>query len=291
MLNSTTYSGDSHRGPAAVALFEVSRTPPGLTDTESEPDSEAAWQALCKTQLAKLRSYYVLQAAVRESEIASLPLLREHPDPVSWLANSLEVRFHPGSELMYVRLYGKPGQEEQLKKIVNEVAKAYEEEVLYARTQDRLGKRDLLAQTLNKLRNELTDKTEVYNQLAHEAGASDTESGRIAQELDMRRLDRIENEIMRLENANLEEQTRDSKASNAKFYELRLEQLNKQQAEIEQRILERSRSSADLTGRRRELDQMQRVYDELSIKLNFLDVELNAPPRIRKVQSAVVISN
>jgi beta-lactamase regulating signal transducer with metallopeptidase domain len=286
-LNPGYYSGGSPRGPSALALFEVSRTPPSLANTESEPDSDAAWQVLCKTQLAKLRSYYVLQAAVRNPEIASLPLLREKQDPVAWLAESLDVGFHPGSELMYVRLYGKPGEEEQLRKLVDAVSRAYEDEVLYAQSQAILRKRDLLAAQLNKLENELTNKTNLYYGLEEETGAADTGSGRVAQELDMKRLDRIEDELMRLENAQLELET-SGQPGNTKFYEVRIDQLRKRQAELEHSIRERSQSSVELTTRLREIERLQRVYIEMSTKLEVMDVEANAPARIRKLQEAVV---
>jgi hypothetical protein len=286
-LGSPYYSDDVPQGPSAVALFEVSRTRPSLAETESEPDSDEAWQVLCQTQLAKLRSYYVLQAALRGPEIASLPMVRGQHEPVAWLAKSLDVGFHPGSELMYVRLYGKPGQEEQLKKLVDAVSKAYEDEVVYAESQAPLMKRDLLAQQLNKLEKELTEKTHLYYDLAKEQGAADTGSGRVAQELDMRRLDRIEDELMRLENAQLELET-SGQPENTKFYDVRIAELRKRQRELEQRIIARSQSSVDLTTRLREIERLQRIYNELSTKLEVMDVEANAPPRIRQVQPAVV---
>jgi hypothetical protein len=278
--------GDSNRGPGAVALFEVSRTPPSLANTESEPRSNDGWEILCKTQLAKLKSYYVLQAALRDPDIASLPLIRAQQVPVSWLADSLDVGFHPGSEILYVRLFGKREEIEQLTKIVDAVAKAYEEEVVYADTQRRLNTRDLLAQTLKKLNEELTDKMQLYYDMAKEMGKLEDGGGRVAQEIDLKRLDRIESELMRLENGLLELET-SGQAGNRKFYQQRIDELNKRRNELEDSILARSETSVELVRRSGEIEQLQRLNNELGMRLEVLDVDANAAPRIKQIQPAV----
>jgi beta-lactamase regulating signal transducer with metallopeptidase domain len=279
-------SGDTQKRPGAVALFQVSRTPPSLANTESEPRSDVGWQILCKTQLAKLKSYYVLQAALRDPQIASLPLIRAQQEPVAWLADSLDVGFHSGSEIMYVRLFGKRDEVEQLTKIVDAVAKAYEDEVVFADETQRLTTRDLLAQTLKKLNEELTEKMQLYHDMAKDMGKLESGGGRVAQEIGLRRLDRIEAELMRLENGLLELET-SGQAGNRKFYEQRIAELRKRQEELEASILSRSETSVELVSRSREIEQLQRLNNDLGMRLEVLDVEASAPPRIKKIQTAV----
>jgi hypothetical protein len=278
--------GELQRRPGAVALFQVSRTPPSLANTESEPESDQAWQVLCKTQLAKLKSYFVLSSALKKPEIASLPLVRAQTDPSDWLAVRLEVGFVPGSEIMYVRLSGKRDEVPQLTKLVDAVAEAYEEEVVFSDRAQQLTTRDLLAQTLKKLHEELTDKMQLYHDMAKEMGKLESGGGRVAQEIDLKRLDRIETELMRLENALLELET-SGQAGNQKFYEERIAELHKRQKELESSIIARSETSVELTVRSRELEQLQRIYNALEMKLEVLDVEANAPDRIKKIQPAV----
>jgi hypothetical protein len=224
---------------------------------------------------------------MRNREIASLPLIRQQQDPVGWLAEHLEVGFFPGSELMYVRLSGTRDQVEQLTKLVDAVAKAYEQEVIYAEVQTRLSTRDLLAESVRKLNNELKDKMEMYHELAREQGMIDSGPGHVAQELDLKRLDRIETELMRLENARLELETSGQPGRNMKFYETRISQLSKRQEELEKKVLERSDTSVDLVRRFREVEQLQKLVNEMSVKLEMLDIEANAPRRIKQVQPAV----
>ena len=237
--------GDAQRQPGAVALFQVSRTPPSLANTESEPESDQAWQVLCKTQLAKLKSHFVLSSALRKPDIVSMPLVRSQASPSDWLIDKLEVGFVPGSEIMYVRLSGKRDEIEQLTKLVDAVAEAYEDEVIFADTADQLTTRDLLAQTVKKLNEELTDKMQTYHNMAKEMGKLDSGAGRVAQEIDLKRLDRVETELMRLENGLLKLET-SGQAGNRKFYEQRIAELRKRQEELEQLIIARSESSVEL---------------------------------------------
>jgi hypothetical protein len=65
------------------------------------------------------------------------------------------------------------------------------------------------------------------------------------------------------------------------------EELRKRQMELEASIMSRSETSVELTIRSRELEQLQRIANGMSLKLELLDVEANAPDRIKKRQPAV----
>jgi beta-lactamase regulating signal transducer with metallopeptidase domain len=275
-----------HRTPGAIALFEVSRTQPSVAGSALPVESDAAWEIVCKTQIAKLSSHYVLMAAIRPPEIASLPLVRSQDEPLEWLAKRLEVGFFPGSELLYIRLAGERDEVEQLTKLVDAVARAYEDEVVFAERQTRLSTRDLLAHSLKQLKEELRKKTEMCHAIAREEGKLDSDSSHVAQEIDLKRLDRVEIELMRLENAQLELET-SGQPGNSKFYLQRIEQLRKRQNELEQSIMARSATSIDVSTRLREIEQLQKIVNEMSMKLEFLDIEQNAPSRIRQIQPAM----
>ncbi len=164
--------------------------------------SDAGWEVFCKTQIALLKSHFVLQAAVRDPEIAALPMLASADDPVGFLAQRLEVGFYPGSEIMYVRMGFSHADEatlvKQEYKVVDAVAKAYEDEVLFADKQRQLSASDLLATSNKKLRDEIRMKMEDYQEISREAGLADSGAGQVAQQLDIRRLERVEKELMRL---------------------------------------------------------------------------------------------
>jgi hypothetical protein len=75
----------------------------------------------------------------------------------------LEVGLVPGSEIMYVRLHGKRGQDEQLARLVSAVAQAYAEEVIYNSKSSQLRTRDLLAKNLQGLENEIEHDMALYH--------------------------------------------------------------------------------------------------------------------------------
>jgi hypothetical protein len=131
------------------------------------------------TQLAKLRSYYVLQAAVRNPGIASLVVFANQRDPVAWLQERVETEYVGNSELLAIRLRGPEAHTHALIQIVDAVAKAYEDEVVFADSQTRRATRDLKAGSLTKLQNELLDKTQDLIALKHRLGAKGAQSAQI----------------------------------------------------------------------------------------------------------------
>jgi beta-lactamase regulating signal transducer with metallopeptidase domain len=273
-----------------TALFRVSREQKRLLDGSSS-QSDAGWEVFCKTQIALLKSYFVLQSAVRDPEIAELPMLKSAKDPVGFLAQRLEVGFYPGSEILYVRMGFSHTDEFALAKqavqIVDAVAKAYEEEVIFKEKQRQLSASDLLAKNYKTLTDEIRRKMEDYQQIVREAGRVESGAGQVAQQLDIRRLERVEEELMRLESNFVELQT-SGKTGNTKFFEERIAQLSKRRDQLEQKIISRSEPSAELSERQRELERLQRIADELSTKLELTRIEVDSPNRIERIQHAVI---
>jgi capsular exopolysaccharide synthesis family protein len=365
----------------ATALFEVSNEEESLVFDYSRYNPQS-FEILKKTQLAKLGSYYVLQAAVRNPGIASLSVFAGEPDPVEWLMQKLEVDFPQQGEILSISISANAPPED-LTRLVDEVAKAYEDEVLYEDTQTRLRTRDLLAQSLKRINDELTEKMELYLDLAKDQGKAQTGDSRDPfTDLMLREIatlqqkkEAIESQMLnsqtefaiqksRLEDPQLLELTvdyelqqdvpylvmqqnlaglqmqamqsggsrrgRSASRMNEKVAQLQaqvrqyrdekvklaqreqqtkpnmqLQQLQKEYQTILQsmrmqlamvnRQLEESRAalasrlerSVDLETRNNELKQLQDIADDMSIKLEGLDVEANAPQQIKKVQPAV----
>lgn len=154
----------------ATALFQVSSEQPVVfTDTGN---SDQKFEILQKTQLALLNSHFVLQAAVRDPAISSLSMFAGEPDPVIWLQDNLQVSFPQQSEILSISLTGDEPPHE-LRQVVDAVAKAYREEVIYAEKQRRLTSADALARVSKKVREELETKRREFYDIAKEIGASD----------------------------------------------------------------------------------------------------------------------
>jgi hypothetical protein len=82
------------------------------------------------------------------------------------------VEFPGNAELLAIRLRGPEANVNDLVRIVDEVAKAYENEVVFEEAQIRLNTRDLKAASLAKLRANLAKKMQLLQDMKEEAGAA-----------------------------------------------------------------------------------------------------------------------
>jgi hypothetical protein len=65
-----------------------------------------------------------------------------------------------------------------------------------------------------------------------------------------------------------------------------LSQLHKRRDELVEKLVTRADRSTDLEVRRHEFDQLQRIADQMSQRLEEMDVETSGSDRIRQLQSA-----
>jgi capsular exopolysaccharide synthesis family protein len=152
---------------SATALFQVSDKSEAIFDITHESDQN--YDTLKKTQLALLKSNFVLTAAIRNPGIASLSALAGRADPVVWLQDNLVVEFPQNGQILSISLSGNELSED-LVALVDAVAKAYKDEVIGEQRQRRLGTRDLLSRNLDQLNSEVKQKLNTYLDIAREQG-------------------------------------------------------------------------------------------------------------------------
>jgi capsular exopolysaccharide synthesis family protein len=152
---------------SATAMFRVASKQESIVFDVNKQTAQN-FEIMKKSQLAALKSYFVLQAAVRKPGITSLSALAGE-DPVEWLMENLEVQFPQQGEYLSITLSGNYPPED-LQRLVDAVAKAYSDEVVFKEKQRRLGTRDLLSSTMEKVNDEIQDKWDVYIDIAQEAG-------------------------------------------------------------------------------------------------------------------------
>ena len=266
----------------ATSLFRVSSSPPRILDEASAALSDPnEFEIFKKTQVAMIRSYFVLNAAVRKPGVAKLSILKDK-DPVEFLEQNLDVEFPGDAEIMQISLRGRADQSADLVKIVDAVSKAYSDEVIYKDRQRDLTARDILARTWENLNREID-----HDRDDQDDGETISSEARTAlRELNLNRLDRVESELMRLENEQLQSQTSGA-GKDEKFYETRIAELRQRQAELEKAILAASASPAGLNSQKAELDLLQRLANEIGRKLQIADIESRAPGRVELLQTAV----
>jgi succinoglycan biosynthesis transport protein ExoP len=272
---------------SATALFEVRREVPSLTINQpGQSGTDQDFEIFKKTQVAMLKTKFLLTSALRNPGIASLSVFAGVRDPEEWLQDHLDLSYPENGELLAISLQGPASQASDLALIVDAVAEAYKREVLGQETDRKLKQRDMLERSLQNLQAQIKRKSEDYLDIAK--GMGRPEGGNDVQsQLDIKRLDRVDEELAQLEREQLRIDS-GSDGKDSKFVAARMEQLRKRQSELEKNILRRNERSVDLETRGEELKQLQIIANDMNAALEKLDLNAQSPARIRQVQPAVI---
>ncbi len=134
-----------------------------LFGAEGRGDSES----FARTQAYIIKDRFVLNAVLRDPEIAALPLIKDQSDPVQWLEKELKVEF-PSPEFMLITLSGdRPG--DQLK-LVSAVTKAYLDGYVNRERNDHLAHKEKLQKIFNRLEERLRTKKDMLRKLQEQNG-------------------------------------------------------------------------------------------------------------------------
>lgn len=185
----------------ATAVFRIAMREPALVfetaETEMGRFTQAAFEIYRDTQAEYVKSEPVLTAAVRDPEVARLPIVARERFPVRWLRGELDVGFPRQAGLMAVSLTENDGAAgRDVAKLVNAVVAAYETKVL-ARERLRRGERlseldKLYAEKDAELRKKMSELT----QLAEALGTGDPEALQVKQQVAMRRFGDIQSQYL-----------------------------------------------------------------------------------------------
>ena len=156
----------------ATALFNVSSEQQTLLG-DSKVIGSKDFDILQRTQLAYLKSYFVIQAALRSPGMEALGILAGEPDKVQWLIEELVPAFQQNSEILSITLDGDSNYNEDLRKLVDAVSEAYLKEVVFEEEQRHLVVRDALSRSFASLSDEIREKLDTQNALAEDLGYVD----------------------------------------------------------------------------------------------------------------------
>jgi polysaccharide biosynthesis transport protein len=152
----------------AQTVLHVSATPPRLLFTTAEEWSRYYYQ----NQSALIRSRLVLNAALRQPDVAGLPRVRQQTDPIEWLAKQIQASFE--GELFRISIRGdNPGE---LAILANAVTDAYFQEVVEAERDERRARFEQLKDLYAKYQVTLQDKRSTLRKLAEAAGSADKDT-------------------------------------------------------------------------------------------------------------------
>jgi hypothetical protein len=289
----------------AQARLQVAAQVPKILFQTVETEAADDYQRYQNTQLALVKSRLVLSAALRDSGVRAYRMVREQIDPVAWLQDTLRAEFIAGSEVMEISLCGRDPDE--IAGLVNAVTRAYLDEVatyerrLRVQRLDRLKKiKESYADMLKERRQMLLSLTEtVWGDERLRVGDEERaevlrlDRGLWAQRVDLqgeragveallawcRKAGNAATDAARGEIDRLEGRRADLMAQE-KVVDERLEQRAREGQNAAVQAPERERLKAEIA-------EMANVHHKLAAEIEALGVELDSPPRVRRIDSAV----
>ena len=121
----------------------------------------------------------MLGAAIKRPGIATLPSLAKEPDPITWLADNIAVKFN--GEIMTIGLEGDDPTE--IIKLVNAVTDSYLYEVVNREHDQKLARFSQLKDLVADYREDLKRRREANRTLAQNAGSNDSQTLAFKQQL------------------------------------------------------------------------------------------------------------
>jgi uncharacterized protein involved in exopolysaccharide biosynthesis len=248
-------------------------------DGQAAPrETESEFDRRLRTQAALIKSRPVLLIALRRNEVAGLSIVRNRPNPVEWLEQTLQVDRPNDTDLFRVSLTGEKPEEQAV--LVNAVVDAYKEEVVKADRNRGLSRLDEIEKIYSASAEKLFVKRDMLKRLAEtlKVPKAKASSIRLAQQ----RLLDCSRELRRVELEKSAAETR-----------LARKQANKNQvvlpaviAELEDQLAVLKSQAAALVVEedelKKEIENLSRVTFELEMKERELDVAEKMLMRLRQ---------
>ena len=233
-----------------------------------------------QTQLALIKSHFVLNTALSRAEISQLDAItKEQPYELNWLADELNASFPGDGEIMEVKIDGEEDKDE-LVKIVDAVIKAYTDEVVFKERTRSEETRESMEKLHAELTRELGDKHDKFLALSKELGVSENETAElgvisseirmIQQQLIDKKQDLLDLEVMKevakreaTSPVALEQRIEEEMLKDPMFQSFQAEQFTIQQQLTQLRSITKNRNSPDLKRLEQQMisiDQQMQEY-------------------------------
>lgn len=178
----------------AFALLRVAAVEPRLVFKTVEDQGD--FHTYLKTQMALLKSRFVLNAALRRPGVAELGIVRAQKHPVEWLEKAVTVDTYNSPEILRVSIAGDDPQ--ALATLVNAVKDAYLEEVVLAERKQRIARLADLERIYQDTEKKVRQREERISSLAKQLGSGDSKALTIKQQMALEYIAQLRREHSRL---------------------------------------------------------------------------------------------
>ncbi len=165
----------------AVSFLRVTaEQKPLVFQTADHPGMKSTFDLYRNTQTQLIRTPFVLNAALRSSEVHDLPLIKNQADPTAWMWENVDAEFTTDGEIMEVGFTSSDSRGSVV--IVNAIVNAFLEEVVNSEKLLRFQRLDNLESVRSTSEEQLRSKQKELRFLAAALGTSDSESLTVAQQ-------------------------------------------------------------------------------------------------------------
>jgi capsular exopolysaccharide synthesis family protein len=179
----------------AQTLLHVEAHPPSVVYQRGE--TKADFQSYQRTQIALVKSRFVLNAALRDPEVASLGLVRDPIDPIGWLQRELLIDFSIAPEILRIALTG--DQPEEAKVLVAKITKAYLDEIVKREDGKKRDRQEKLKEIHERYQENLRTKRRTLRELIENVGSGDPATIALKQRFSQEQLALTEKELLQLD--------------------------------------------------------------------------------------------
>ncbi len=300
---------ESDTKPQATLL--IVRHPPQFSfssfkEGSSAGDSIENYQSYLKTQSVLIKSRLVLSVALGDHRVSQLLSIKNQIDPMAWLQHSLEVTNPKDTDILHVSLApasGASGTDQAA--IINAIVQAYLNEVVNADLKRQVNRLNLLRKLEQAKEHELHERRETLRKLSFSEG-----EGAPTRNLEKDALPRLYHDLktqrvkLRLERSEAEtlmarrkgvpaaatDQVRSKEiaqfedrlavmSAGQKVLDEELERLSHEMGGAANQELDRKAMNDDIA-------RLEEVSRKIGSEVEALNVQLQAPPRIRVFEEA-----
>lgn len=178
----------------AFSLLRVASVEPRLVFKTVEEHGD--FPTYLKTQMALIRSRFVLNAALRRPGVGELSIVRQQRVPVEWLEKTIAIDTYNSPEILRISMIG--DQAEEITLLVNAVKDAYLEEVVLAERKQRIARLSDLERIYAETEKKVRQRNERISNLAKQLGSGDSKALTIKQQMALEYIAQLRREHSRL---------------------------------------------------------------------------------------------
>ncbi|HEX5446228.1 MAG TPA: AAA family ATPase [Pirellulales bacterium] len=170
----------------ATGYLRIASVEPRLVNMTNTPSTAATeFEIYKRTQKELIMGRYVLNAALRTPDAGKIPVVRDHLDPVAWLAKQLRVDFPGNAEIMTISMSGE--SPETVATLVNAVVGAYQQEVVLVEKNQRMEKLNTLERVAREAEEKSRRARADLRRLADTLGTGDSQALTLKQQIALQR--------------------------------------------------------------------------------------------------------